>query len=337
MITRENYELFYMDYLEGDLAPDLVKELEAFLVLHPDLKVEDDFLAPIQGEEIIYDKKDDLKFEALPAFEAMKKEDQIIAYHEGILTPAQEKEVLAWVKANSAQDKKEFEDYKKVYLTAPVLNYGNKKQLKRRGTIVMWPMLTAAAASVALLFFFNVDQSEGPTHAFYQPKTIDVNLPETTLTQEDEELPILSISTDNPLVADATDLKTLTKGKTKKEPKGTTQANPSGTSTDTITKVTTQIPIKNTTIPFEERNITPRTEISIPKETDLNPSRNVVANKGMQETKMEDILPPLMNYAVQKVSQKASISAVELKKEENKSLFKGKFNIKIGRLELSKK
>ena len=39
-INRNNYEVFFMDHLDGKLSPPLEQELRAFLVLNPDLAIE---------------------------------------------------------------------------------------------------------------------------------------------------------------------------------------------------------------------------------------------------------------------------------------------------------
>ena len=40
MITKENYEIYFLDYLEGNLHVDLVDEFIEFLQQNPDLKAE---------------------------------------------------------------------------------------------------------------------------------------------------------------------------------------------------------------------------------------------------------------------------------------------------------
>ena len=39
-INRNNYEMYFIDYLDGVLSPDLVSELLLFLDENPDLKEE---------------------------------------------------------------------------------------------------------------------------------------------------------------------------------------------------------------------------------------------------------------------------------------------------------
>jgi hypothetical protein len=40
MITRDNYEVYFIDYIDGTLSVDLRQQVEAFLVAHPDLAEE---------------------------------------------------------------------------------------------------------------------------------------------------------------------------------------------------------------------------------------------------------------------------------------------------------
>lgn len=48
MITRDNYEVFFMDYIDGTLSADQRKQVEAFLVAHPDLAAELEGLSDVQ-------------------------------------------------------------------------------------------------------------------------------------------------------------------------------------------------------------------------------------------------------------------------------------------------
>lgn len=49
MITRENYEIYFIDYLEGILSSEEVAMVNNFLTVNPDLKEE---LEIIQGESV---------------------------------------------------------------------------------------------------------------------------------------------------------------------------------------------------------------------------------------------------------------------------------------------
>ena len=87
MIHRTNYEIWFIDYLEGNLSSEDRAMVERFIAGHPDLKQELDemkqaFLPPSTD---IYPGKALLQ----KGFDALPLEEQIIAYLEGDTTPAE--------------------------------------------------------------------------------------------------------------------------------------------------------------------------------------------------------------------------------------------------------
>ena len=54
-ITIENYEAFYLDYLEGNLSGETLVAFEAFLAAHPELSVDDDALVTLPVSEESFD------------------------------------------------------------------------------------------------------------------------------------------------------------------------------------------------------------------------------------------------------------------------------------------
>ncbi|MDZ4824513.1 MAG: hypothetical protein SH856_13720 [Flavobacteriales bacterium] len=63
MISRNNYEIFFIDYIEGNLHPDVVSELLLFLEVNPDLAAELEGIENATLSQIpeIFDLKDGLK------------------------------------------------------------------------------------------------------------------------------------------------------------------------------------------------------------------------------------------------------------------------------------
>ena len=58
-INRNNYEAYFLDYIEGTLGFAEKAELEAFLVINPDLKIELDNFETISlplAENIFHEK-----------------------------------------------------------------------------------------------------------------------------------------------------------------------------------------------------------------------------------------------------------------------------------------
>lgn len=62
-ITRDNYEVVFIDYFDGTLDAAAVAELRAFLELHPDLKAEFDSFSPqpLEAANLVFENKSSLK------------------------------------------------------------------------------------------------------------------------------------------------------------------------------------------------------------------------------------------------------------------------------------
>lgn len=339
MITKENYELFYMDYLEGDLDPDMVQELESFLELHPDLKVEDDFMEALDAPSITYANKAALKFENIPNFDDMSNEDKIIAYHEGILSP-KEQRIVEQLVGTSQTLADSFNHYEKVYLKSSVISYNNKKSLKRRSTIILWPALVAVAASFTMLMVMNSQLSKPEVqHAVYTPE------PDVNSKEKEDELPLLSVTDNNPIGQEQNELKEqkVSSNQTPKNKDNTfVQVDPvAGPKTKSKTKVviknTIDIPNNTHNKPVITTEVKKEPKTTPPIEYEVNQhSTTAMHNARKIESPLEDALPDLVNYALNKVSKKTGKKPIEIKKEEDKSLFKGRFKIKIGALELKR-
>jgi hypothetical protein len=61
-ITRENYEAYMIDLIEGNLSAVQEQELKTFLLENPDLSVDPDiYLIKLPVEDVIFSKKEDIK------------------------------------------------------------------------------------------------------------------------------------------------------------------------------------------------------------------------------------------------------------------------------------
>nr|MBP8879457.1 hypothetical protein [Flavobacteriales bacterium] len=91
-IDHTNYEAWLLDRQEGDLTPEQEKELDLFLILHPELAPMDDALPRIAGGGNVLNAmdKEALKRELPPAgiIDSMNVEDHLIARLEGDLDDA---------------------------------------------------------------------------------------------------------------------------------------------------------------------------------------------------------------------------------------------------------
>jgi hypothetical protein len=94
-INRDNYEAYFLDYHEGLLSPEMVKEVLLFVELNPDLKKDfTEFEAvSLQAEtNIVFEKKSSLKKNQIFATSAIYElnyEEYLVAECEGLLTDEQ--------------------------------------------------------------------------------------------------------------------------------------------------------------------------------------------------------------------------------------------------------
>jgi hypothetical protein len=151
-ITIENYEEFYLDYLEKSLNEQDQIAFETFLLMHPELRIEsDDFLSLISNnEELSVNIKRDLKITEGSEFTLI--EGLMIGEMEEI-NSIKESEFLYKRLQNNPLQAREFVRYKSTKI-ATNLNeiFENRRSLKKREIVVLWPWLSAVAA-IAILFF----------------------------------------------------------------------------------------------------------------------------------------------------------------------------------------
>ncbi len=89
-INRQNYESYFLDYIDGKLAPEMLDEFNSFLSLNPDLAEELDGIDQVSllAEELPFLTKEYLKKEE-SGDTLSEIETLLIGYVEGDLTPQQ--------------------------------------------------------------------------------------------------------------------------------------------------------------------------------------------------------------------------------------------------------
>ena len=192
-INQDNYEQYFLDHAEGNLSPEMERELSDFLESNPDLKPLLDAFdpSPLQTEEIRNEAlKRKLKRRLHPTQRISETniDEWMIGSVEGLLSEMEEEELKEFLALNPAYAY----DLKLFGLTRlvpdPAITFTRKRELKKRGLILpvyrlAW--LMPAAAAVILLFigirYFQSTESEISTHSDTPETLSTVKIPEADI------------------------------------------------------------------------------------------------------------------------------------------------------------
>lgn len=162
-IDIHNYEAYMLDYLDGNLDEAMIKEMEAFLLMHPhiaegledldeiQLSVEDEkhlentFLHQLKKKQII----------ASESINDNNYQDFFIAYWEGDLNGMEESNLQAFLAQND-QLIPEYKELGAIKLNPPTeIYYPEKPSLKKKNNkvIALWSVASSVAALLLLSFW----------------------------------------------------------------------------------------------------------------------------------------------------------------------------------------
>jgi len=168
-ISKENYEIWFMDFADGKLSADEKVCLHQFLELHPELQSE--FEAFRELNSIAYLPN----FEQAPAKQSLKKSIQsttaihtdnytefIIADMEGDLSEYEKAELAKFIDKNPGVKKEQSLFFKTKLHANEKLVFPNKKSLKKTLIIGLRPVVYAriAAAAMFIGFIFSLFQNK---------------------------------------------------------------------------------------------------------------------------------------------------------------------------------
>lgn len=159
-ITRENYEAYFIDYLEGVLDENMVDDFLEFLQQNPDLKEELALFSPVRlkTEAISFGKKEQLFREK---FDIETEFDQAaIAQMEGDLPEAENEKFEKYLQKHP--EKKHDVDLFRATRLIPDKSvvFGKKKSIYRYSigkTALKWSVRIAAVFILAFSFYFLID------------------------------------------------------------------------------------------------------------------------------------------------------------------------------------
>jgi len=155
-ISHENYEAYYLDYLEGTLSKQEIELFITFIQENPDLKLDDNLLPTFHSDEQITLPTDfHAKIKAIPSLETEFSE-LAIGEIEGILTPTEHTKF-----ENLLQENERFENEYNLYKQTKLIADKNilfpaKSKLKKGQIISIKPLISfLVAASVLAFVYFN--------------------------------------------------------------------------------------------------------------------------------------------------------------------------------------
>lgn len=196
-IDRQNYEAFFLDYLDGNLSPSQEKLLLSFLEENPDLKKELEQFEPIviEKDEIHFADKQGLKKD--PVINDLQRtsfEHLCIAYVEGDLN-AREKALFEEMADNDQRKSAELEKFMLSKLKADhSIIFPNKNRLKKSALSIsrlrsFYPYVAAAASVLVLLaLYIFVPQN---TDDVYSDRVADIESGKAPITPDVKNEPII--------------------------------------------------------------------------------------------------------------------------------------------------
>jgi len=154
-IDRSNYEIWLIDWLDGNLSDLQVEQLQVFLNENPDLKEDLNELkiVTLKSPEKSFPDKDRLKKSTADLTYA-QFEYLSVAYLEKDISSGQQAELMETIEQDP-EKKRSFELIQKTKLVPASLRYKDKSKLKKRTLIrnvMRFPVIgLSAAATIALL------------------------------------------------------------------------------------------------------------------------------------------------------------------------------------------
>ncbi len=156
MITRENYESFFVDYLDGNLPENLIDQFLDFLNQNPDLKEELHLFEEVSlpEEPIVFSAKKQLY--KTQAEESTRLQTSCVAYLEDDMSAEERKSFENYLAAHP-ELKRESDQFTKTRLIPDLtVQFQHKGKLYRKsGTTVLFNWVARAAAVVVLIWGIN--------------------------------------------------------------------------------------------------------------------------------------------------------------------------------------
>lgn len=197
-ITRDNYEMYALDYIEGDLAMDIHVKFEVFLSNNPDIATELEGLPDFIDDQANHlDPKDLLKLKKGALLSADINDENcdyyFAAYHEGDLNAKEKESVQKFLKANPTKEA-DFNQMRVLHIPADKsIHYPSKNELKKAIILPLWIRFARIAAiflvllSIAIAYF----NQQSKTQEYVEREKVEQQRP--SMQSEEEQLKLKGI------------------------------------------------------------------------------------------------------------------------------------------------
>lgn len=340
-ISRNNYEEFFLDYLEGNLSFQEMNDLDCFLIQCPDLRAELDEmeLTILEVEKVVFDSESLKEIPFRSSFDEFS-----IARIEGILLPSEEKAFDTFLN-NNHNFEIEHENYLKTILKPDFsVVFPDKNILKqnRRKIVSFWQLSRIAiAASVILMFsIWNVVFQEEKLNkeVNLQPQSFEVETANSIGTEKNRKIEALAETPEENIHVKHTDAKANKPIKivAGSEPKFVSHRKASETERIEIPVLIADAklkPLANTELVKENL------EYSKERKLEVDSQNNGLAQLGMSwksslPEKKSSVLFAIAKYGVDKLGEIAG-KKVQLEKEYDSSTEKTRLNFNTAGLGFS--
>ncbi len=180
-INRNNYELYVIDYIEGNLSSDMEQAMRTFLSENPDLAAEIDGIEefalesePVNSVDWSYLKKSDLDEDEI-------FEEVCIASVEKENSPETEKQLEEYLLSHPEKSH-DYQLYKNTILEPDAsIHFFGKEDLKKKSFKIATVIYMAASiVSVAIILFVSGNRSRVPvtSMANLEPVHVELDVPE---------------------------------------------------------------------------------------------------------------------------------------------------------------
>ncbi len=164
-INRDNYEAFFIDYLDGNLGENLVDEFLEFLQINPDLKAELHLVQSVslKPEKVLFTKKELLMKEKYDLDEIF--EETAVALLEGDISAEEKVEFERYLSTHPENQKQIGLFAKTKLIPDETIVFSKKSKLYHRTlgrTVFLWSARAAAVLLLALAVYWFMDETQNP-------------------------------------------------------------------------------------------------------------------------------------------------------------------------------